>query len=110
MARFTRSRVFGATRSLPDRTRETVDFDTPARRATSTIVTRPPRSPASSRPVDPDTAFAAFWNVPLERTKWMLLLTCAAKRPQKRHYRVGRSCHLERAKLSLNDCFAPVND
>ena len=32
-----------ATRELPPRTRETVDFETPARRATSTIVARPSR-------------------------------------------------------------------
>src|SRR5208337_862929 len=100
MARLTRSRVFGATTSLPDSTRETVDFDTPARRATSTIVTRPVRSPASSRPVDPDIAFAAFWNVPLERTNWPPPLNCAAKRRQSR---AGQSCHLERDNLSLDD-------
>src|ERR1700723_336448 len=41
MASETRSRVVSATRELPPRTRETVDLDTPARRATSTIVARP---------------------------------------------------------------------
>ena len=55
---------FGATSSLPDRTSETVDLDTPARRATSTIVTRPARSPVSSRPIAPDIALPCFWNVP----------------------------------------------
>ena len=45
---------------VPDRTRETVDLETPARRATSTIVTRPRRSPSSSRSVGPVMACRAL--------------------------------------------------
>src|SRR6266581_6499731 len=47
MASLTRNFVASATNSLPDKTRETVDLETPARRATSTIVTRPTRSAES---------------------------------------------------------------
>jgi hypothetical protein len=43
MASFTRHFVASATNSLPDKTNETVDLETPARRATSTMVTRPTR-------------------------------------------------------------------
>jgi len=41
-----------------------VDFDTPARRATSTMVTRPTRSAASALGVS-DISFTHFWNVPI---------------------------------------------
>src|SRR6266436_1309386 len=51
MASFTRNLVVSATNSLPDKTSETVDLETPARRATSTMVTRPTRSTASPRSV-----------------------------------------------------------
>src|SRR6202163_5023844 len=43
MASLTRNLVASATNSLPDNTSETVDLETPARRATSTMVTRPTR-------------------------------------------------------------------
>src|SRR5580658_7261631 len=98
MARLTRSRVLGATRSLPDRTRETVDFETPARRATSTIVTRPVRSPGSSLLTEPDISSAAFWNV-LNRQR------IGTHRPNLTRC----ACHLERDNLSLFDYSALVN-
>ena len=43
----TRSRVDSATSELPPSTSDTVDLDTPARRATSTMVARPSRTSAS---------------------------------------------------------------
>src|SRR5271168_3968054 len=63
MASETRSRVVSATRELPPRTRETVDFETPARRATSTIVVRPSR-PSISLRVSLFT-LASNWYVPI---------------------------------------------
>src|ERR1700736_4536892 len=68
MASFTRNFVSSATNSLPDNTNETVDLETPARRATSMMVTRPTRSAASPLSVS-DIYFPFFWIVLITSSK-----------------------------------------
>src|SRR5450755_1449186 len=104
MASLTRNFIASATNPLPDKTNETVDLETPARRATSMMVTRPTRSAASPLSSS-DIRLPNF----LERSNYWKQRTIGTSPHKDGEICIRGRCDLERDNLSLSQPIGVVN-